>query len=125
MFYPLIRDIRIDVCVPTAIWDLRNLSVKAIELYDFPGFGAQVTSARDKLLAEHHRKSDRIHTWIVAVNSANLAGSQAISIIEHLRNECVIALASRFDDLPLGREQWREELDRLTQPDAPPGTRSR
>ncbi len=118
--YPLIRDIRMEARVPAAVWDLSGLRVEAIELFDFPGLDAQTSAARDTFLSLRERRRNRIHTWVIAVNSCELKGSQATEIVKDLPHDRVVAVANRFDGLPLWIDGEIKELDRLVAPGAPP-----
>ena len=99
--YPIVQEIHIEVSIPTAVWDLSKLHVHAIELYDFPGLAAQINAGRDAYLSLRERERNRIHTWVIVINSTELRGCQATEIVRELPRERVVAVANRFDGLPL------------------------
>ncbi len=111
--YPIVQEIHIDVSVPNKVWDLSKLHVKAIELYDFPGLAAQINAGRDAYLSLRERERNRIHTWIIVINSTELRGSQASEIVRELPRERVLAVANRFDGLPLSIQNDIAILEQL------------
>lgn len=122
--YTLVRDVRVDVRVPSRIWDLRALHVKAIEVFDFPGLRAAKTAARDRLLADLERKADRIHAWLLVVNAADLVGTQATQLLRDLNSDRILAVANLFDKLPLAQEGYLRLLEGIVSPDAPKVTQA-
>ena len=120
--YPLVRDIRVDVRVPKAVWDFGSLHVPAIELFDFPGLRASSTAARDRHLSVQELKADRVHAWLVVLNASNLAGTMATGLIRELGKDRVLAVANQFDKLQLDNEGYLRKLLALADPNAPPVT---
>lgn len=120
--YSLIQNVRIDVRVPDAVWNLADLRVDSLELFDFPGLAAQGTAGRDTFLSLSESRRDRIHTWIVVVNSTELKGCQATELVKHLPDSRKVVVANRFDALPVWIDNPSpfQVLERLTSPDAPP-----
>ena len=64
-------------------------------------------------MSSRKRRENRIHTWVIVVNSGELKGSQATEIVKQLPPDRIVAVANRFDALPIWTDGHIEELESM------------
>jgi hypothetical protein len=90
--FPLIDRVRLDVRVPSGVWDLASLPPECeFVLLDFPGVGGGLTHVRDLYLTQRGLRD--VHTVLVMVDSEKPGGRAADAFYGFLRE-----LTSHNDD---------------------------